>query len=267
MIRLLQKTKAKRGFTMIELIIVIAVIAILAAMILPSLDTKKAKIEEACSASRDLYNAAQSLFTKYSLYEAPLSLQLKALGVEAENDSTKDYTEYVRFYKKAGGNFPCTPGTITVSDMPATADLYIELVTKDGIIQTVYMANTFAALLQHGEDTTDTVFGTLFRNDLETRVDVREGYYYLQVSYKKPPAVGLVEADYVNPVMVKLASYSMNPLPAFDGSDWAAYETEHLFFSQHCITKDGLIRGVFAPGTKGDKGTYLSKDDVAPPAP
>ncbi|MBD5129029.1 MAG: prepilin-type N-terminal cleavage/methylation domain-containing protein [Ruminococcaceae bacterium] len=279
MIKRLQIFKAKRGFTMIELIVVIAIIAILAAMILPGLNTRKAAVDEACSAARDMYNVAQSIFTKYSLTEAPLNLGLKNEGNEAEKDSSKTYSECVRFYKKAGGNFPCTPGTITVSDLPKDTDLYIEVCAEKGIITEVNVAaaapdsdNTaFQTLLKRGEDTKDTIFGTAFKNDLETRLDIHEGYYYIKVNYTAPPAVGPNPAEYVNPVKVAMSSYSKTRLPIFGGGGWGDYETQHLFFHQHCFTKDSLIIGVFSPYTAGktigDEGTYLSRTPTATPAP
>lgn len=275
MIKQLQKLKAKKGFTLLELIIVIAIIGVLVTMIIVGLDTDKAVKDSANTYSRDVYNAAQSIFTKYSLYEAPLSLQLKAQGAEAESDSTKEYDEFVRFYKKAGGNFPCKPSTINPTDMPDDTDLFIELVTKDGIITEVNAENTFEALLKR-TSTKGAVFGEIFKNDIASRVEIHEGYYYMQVSYEKPADIAPGKpAEYVNTVKVMFVSYSKNRLPTYGGSDWGAYETEHLFFTDNYITKDGFVRGVFGPQVKaptdasktadrGTKGTYLSKETPAP---
>lgn len=272
MIKQLQKMRTKRGFTMIELIVVIAIIAILAAMILPSLDTKKAAIDDANSAARDMYNVAQSIFTKYSLTEAPLNLGLKNEGNEAEKDNTKTYDECIRFYKKAGGNFPCKTGTITVSDMPATTELYIEVVAEKGIIHEVNMAAAgkvslmfdtsvaFKNLLMRKTETQGTTFGEIFKNDLESRIDVHDGYYYIRVEYIAPPNdVGGKPAAYTNPVKVNFAAYSKNRLPQLTSvAAWGTYETENLHFSMgNNVNKQGRVIGVF--GIQVDRGIGTEK--------
>lgn len=268
---------ARRGFTMMELIVAIAIIGILAAMILPSLDTKKAAIDDANSASRDMYNAAQSLFTKYSLTEAPLNLGLKAEGNEAEKDSTKQYTECVRFYKKAGGNFPCKTGTITMTDMPATTELFIEVVAEKGEITEVnvaasdntgsadmfYSPNAMKTLLMRGAATKDTMFGEIFKNDLETRIDLHQGFYYIYVNYTAPPMDGLNPAAYTNPVKVNYAAYTKTRLPQLSSETaWNGYRLNYLDFSKgNYLNRQGQVIGVFGaqvtrPGfTPLDRGT------------
>ncbi len=285
MIKGLQRMKARRGFTMIELIVVIAIIAIIAAMILPSLDTKKAAIDDANSASRDMYNVAQSIFTKYSLTEAPLSLGLKSVGNEAEKDNTKTYSESVRFYKKAGGNFPCKAGKITVSDMPESTELFIEVVAEKGEIAEVNVASSDNAgfadmfyspkamktLLMRGTGTKDTAFGKIFKNDLETRIDVHQGYYYIYVNYTAPPKVGTDPAPYTNPVKVKYAAYSKARLPQLSSEGaWNSYSMNYLDFSKgNYQNKQGQIIGVFGaqvtrsgftPLDRGTKNTSLGHD-------
>lgn len=285
MIKQLQKLRTKRGFTMIELIVVIAIIAILAAMILPSLDTKKAAIDDANSAARDMYNVAQSIFTKYSLTEAPLNLRLKNEGNEAEKDSTKAYDECIRFYKKAGGNFPCTPGTITVSEMPKSTELYIEVCAENGVISEVNTAasapaasrgscaSAFETLLQRGTATQNTAIGLVFKGDLESRMDVHGGYYYIRASYTAPPKVGGKDADYVNPVKVTFVAYSKSRLPKDTGA-WADYVTANLTFTQNYINKNNNIIGVFGGviynidssqnAVRGVKGTTIAHDVYYP---
>lgn len=267
MIKQLQKMRKKRGFTLVELIIVIAVIAILAAMILPSLDTQKAVIDDAKSASRDMYNVAQSIFTKYSLTEAPLNLGLKAAGNEAEKDDTIDYTESVRFYKKAGGNFPCKTGAISVTDMPETTELFIEVVAKKGVITEVNVASSeksgddddlgysptaLKTLLMRGTDTQNTTFGKVFKGDLESRMDIHEGFYYIYVNYTAPAKVAGKPAAYTNPVKVVYAAYTKNRLPQLSGlSAWNSYRLDYLDFTNGSyVNKQNQIIGVFGAQVK-----------------
>lgn len=272
MIKQLRKMREKRGFTLVELIIVIAVIAILAAMILPSLDTQKAAIDDAKSASRDMYNVAQSIFTKYSLTEAPLNLGLKDKGNEAEQDNTKDYTESVRFYKKAGGNFPCKIGTITVTDMPETTALFIEVAAKKGVITEVNVASSenpgdaedmsysptaMKTLLMRGTDTKDTTFGKVFKGDLESRIDIHEGFYYIYVNYTAPAKVAGKPAAYTNPVKVVYAAYTKNRLPQLSSeSAWGSYRIDYLDFTNgNYVNRQNQVIGVFGAQVTRSSGS------------
>lgn len=248
--------KARRGFTMIELIIVIAVIGILAAMILPSLDTRKASIDDACSASRDVFNVVQSIFTKYSLYEAPLNLNLKSEATPQDNS-------YIHFFKKVGGNYPCKAGETSFPDFPETCDLFIEIAADGGVIGDINIGNSLASLLARGDNVKDSELGGLLKNDLNTRIHLHDGYYYIKVSYEAvTPVAPATTTDKVNTVKVGFASYSKKQLPAYTGSDWGNYETENLVFTRHCTNKQTQIIGVFAPynasGTIGDQGTKLT---------
>lgn len=241
MIKFLQKMRTRRGFTLVELIIVVAVIAVLAAIILPSLDTRRANKEKARSASRDMYNAMQSIFTKYSLYEAALSIPLKS-------EKTPTDTSYIHFFKKVGGNFPCKAGAVSFPDMPETCDLFIEVAAKGGVIGDVNVGNTFEDLLKRGDNVKDSALGDLLKNDLETRIDLHDGYYYVKVSYKavapEPPAT---TTDKVNTVKIGFAAFSEKQFPTFAG-DWDEYVKQNLLFNwTESYTTAKRIVGVFSP--------------------
>lgn len=248
MIKLLHKFRSRRGFTIVELLIVVAVIAVIAAMVMPSLDTRKANIEKAISASHDMYNVMQSIFTKYSLYEAPLSIPLKS-------ETTPTASSYIHYFKKVGGNYPCKAGTTSFPDMPDTCDLFIEVTAKGGVIGEVNVGNTFETLLKRGSDVKNSALGNLLKNDLETRIDLHDGYYYVKVSYEKvapiPPAT---TTDEVNPVRVSFAAFSEKQLPDCAG-DWGDYTQNNLLFNwTGSYTTKKRIVGVFSPYVSNSSG-------------
>lgn len=248
MIKLLHKLKSRRGFTIVELIVVVAVIAIVAAMIMPTFDTRKANIEKAKSASHDMYNVMQSIFTKYSLYEAPLSIPLKS-------ETTPTASSYIHFFKKVGGNYPCKAGATSFPDMPDTCDLFIEVAAKGGVIGEVNVGNTFETLLKRGSDVKGSALGELLKNDLETRIDLHDGYYYVKISYEKvAPVAPATTTDEVNPVKVSFAAFSEKQLPDFAG-DWDQYVQKNLLFNwTGSYTTQKRIVGVFAPYVSNASG-------------
>lgn len=91
--KIIQKVKEKKGFTLIEMIIVIAIIAILIALIAPNmmkfLDTaKKTKAE---AAAKTLYTSAQAYATELYVADKILGDSDASVTYANGNDNTKDF--------------------------------------------------------------------------------------------------------------------------------------------------------------------------------
>lgn len=68
----INKIRKKRGFTFVELIVVLAIIVALSAMILPAMMDKSGDIANANSRAEDFYLATQSTFMTFELSEDPI---------------------------------------------------------------------------------------------------------------------------------------------------------------------------------------------------
>ncbi|MDE7229046.1 MAG: type II secretion system GspH family protein [Oscillospiraceae bacterium] len=249
MIRYLQRQIAKRGFTMIELIVVIAIIAALMAVILPSLTGERERINAANSAARDFYAAVQTTVSKYSTYDGQLSpayINNNNLGV-------------IRYYPLMGGNYPYDASydhANTDSEPPLPASLYIMVHAQNDVIRDVAavtraQANTSAnpgiyTLLQRNAADRNTEFGKLLVNEIDDRLVFTDGWYYARVDFNYTTSVfGAVEDIKLNTVKVAYAAYSRNELPQASGS-YGSFQDSALTFGSDYKLNTGDICGTCA---------------------
>ena len=252
MIRFLQRQKAKKGFTIIELIVVIAIIGVLMAVILPSLTGERQRISAANSAARDFYAAVQTTVSKYSTYDGQLSPAYTAnnnLGI-------------VRYYPLMGGNYPFDASYAHANkdnDTPIPASIYIMIHTKNDRILDVAAvtrakANTAAnpgiyTLLQRNAADRNTEFGRLLVNEIDDRLVFTDGWYYARVDFTyTTSAFGVVEDIKLNTVKVAYTAYSRNELPQASGS-YDAFVNSSLTFGSDYKLNTGDICGVCATDT------------------
>lgn len=174
MIRYLQKLRASKGFTMAELVIVIAIMAILMAMILPAFSSDDAEKQAAETYASDFYASLQYNMTRYQLTEFHLTPELQTIA--KKYDDGDDVEPYIIFRNKLGGN------VFTTTDNDEYRYLYVE-VAYDGGIEHVKVAHTFADLIDDTVTTpSDDAFEKLLQNDLEDVLNAgAKGYYYAVV--------------------------------------------------------------------------------------
>ena len=249
MIRFLQKTKSKRGFSLIEMIVVIGIIAILAAVILPSMNVRKSLISEAESNAKNFYVVTQNIFTKYSLYEAPLSVTMKLNPGD----------DFMQFFSSVGGNFPFNydPANKTVPAVPKAANLYLEVKVDKGEM-TAIVDNSWEKILKRAPEKADSEFTEVFKTELDETADMPDGFYYAKISYEP---VNADASNYVpGTVKVAFAAYRENELPQLTGT-YDNYKSTVLHFKDDNVISDDTVCGVCAAyngtNTVGCEGTYL----------
>lgn len=244
MVRFLQRLKSRKGFTIIELIVVIVIIAVLAAVILPFLNNERSRIQEARSTAKDFYAAVQTVMSKYSLYDGKLSATY----------SKNEDLGLMRHYASMGGNYPYDKGAgITDHQYPAATSMYIMVYAKNSRINTVgvvtraHSRNTtdpgLYQLLKRESTDRNTEFGRLFTGELEKKLSFRDGYYYARVDFV-PPA----DKNEINSQTVKVAytAYVRKELPVASGSA-STYTTNNLYFGKDYKLTCDEICGTCAP--------------------
>ncbi len=270
MIRFLQRQRAKKGFTIVELIVVIAIMGVLMAVILPQIMSKRSVINSANSAARDFYAAMQSVMTKFSLYEGSLLTEN-----EEEIKSGKQRYCEMRYFEKMNGNYPFKKGA-TASDVPATASLYVELVTENNEVKDVFtyvMEGSESGyadgagllnLCKRASENKNTDFGELLKSEIEGRISYQDGFYYAKVTYKNgltPTIPAKVEAETVK---VEYTGYSSKRLPVSYSWTFTDYKNKVMHFKEANVLENGSIFGTCASYNSsakkavGDEGTYLS---------
>jgi len=264
MIKYLQRLKARKGFTIVELIVVIAIIAVMMGIVFASITSKDARVSEANSAARDFYTTLQSIMTKFSLYEGPLSPEYQADPNLGE----------MRYYEKMGGNYPFRKGS-TALEMPTTTSLYVLFETKNNEINrvTTYAIESSDAgyadgvglyqLVNADSSHQNTVFGRLLRDEMAKRMNYRDGYYYAKVTYKSILTGTIPSRMEAETVKVEYTGYGRDQLES-GAANFSSFKNDQMYFGDNYVLVNGNVFGVCAPyntttGTvMGTAGTTLS---------
>ena len=254
MIRYLQRLKAKKGFTIIELIVVIAIMGVMMAVILPSFMGQRERINAACSAASDFYSAIQTTMTKFSTYDGALSpafTNTPNLGV-------------IRYYPLMGGNYPYDAvysPTATDNEFPARTSMYIMIHAESDIIQDVAVVtrannNTTSdpgmyELLKRNSADRNTEFGRLLAGEINDRILFDEGYYYAKVEFTPPEGADATDMRRYT-VKVAYTAYCAKELPVSSGGFTEFVTSTLMFGNDYRLNWDGQICGTCAH--KGDTG-------------
>ena len=263
MIKRLQRLKAKRGFTMVELIVAIAVIGVMIGVLLAAADTKREKIAEANTTASDFYSTLQAEFTGFQMFDGPLTMTLNRAYRDGTIIGSNGKLGGMKYYPYVGGNYPFDGGKLAgethENGTPKKSQLYIECYTFGSTIRRVNYASDLSTLIDMvgNSGNTDAQICLVLQQELRDRMHYRDGYYYARISYTPPDGIGLTRADYRN-VSVKV--------------DWVAYCSNEITsnaqtytFKSQNILNSGTVCGVHTTTvnpTLGTTGTSLMDASV-----
>ena len=261
MIRKLQRLKSKRGFTIIELIVVIAIIGIMTASIVASANTRSSKIKEANYTAHDFYLALQSEFTRMQMLDCPLTMTLadKYSTDSGLSEIQSDWQRYggVKYYPAVGGNYPFASADMPLdtagqlSDVPKEMSIFIEAYVIAGNLKHVDFADTASSLYaMTGSHTTE--LGAVLMQEMNGRMEYKDGYYYAKVSYAPPSGVSLSVYDYKTiPIKVEWAAYCTDEITSDTNTQ--------TFGANNNMLASNKVCGVCAEGgsTVGTAGSVL----------
>lgn len=243
----MRKFLRKKGFTIIELIVVIAIIAVLVAMIVPTLSTRDANKHASRTAARDFYSATQHLFTKYSKYEGELYPGQK-----------EDTGKIIDYDKSLGGNYPTTLYICLAMCVRNGEIVYVDAVGANN--PTVAEMNLYSQW--HVSD--ETTLEKMLKKDLKPLFMQQDGIYYAYIFFRNNATLVPESTGNTNTVRVLAAAYCPTEIPPC-GSDYNDFMSKYLLLQENGYNANGDYLGVCSSfedkilnNTIGFPGTYFS---------
>lgn len=247
MLRFLQR---KKGFTIIELIVVIAILGVLMAVILPSISQQRSRINEARSAARDFYAAVQTVMNYFSVFDG------KVLPDDPETG--KETRDVVHYYREMGGNYPfdnvyrSDPDEIAKMIYPDETAMYIMVYAKNRSIEKIGIVtkeknknntdNGMFQLLKREEKDRNTKFGDIFKGEIKDRVSFNDGYYYAKLKFEYPSGMDMtgepVDA-YLSTVKVEYTAFCRKELPDTSSLSYDEFLYQLTFGKDYVLNWNG----------------------------
>lgn len=267
MIKRLHKLKNKRGYTVLELVVVFAIIAIMTAMIIAGSTTRQSRVREANSTAKDFYTTIQTEFTRFQMYDGPLTITLQKQYNNSPSSAVGNVNRRyggVMWFPAVGGNYPISSDAERMASlhvnsdavewrteaMPALAGITIEVhVVNNKILSVDWDYTTsglFAKPLDEENEMVRSELSAVLELELNKRMEYRDGYYYARVIYSnvKP----LTDPD---PSAAECRAYPVQVL-------WAAYCREQMTddsstytFRTNFVTNSGQIVGLVGGNITG----------------
>lgn len=230
---MLHKLKSRRGYTMMEMIIVIAILAIMAGTISANTSSRYNRIREATSTAQDFYTVIQTEFTRFQMFDGPLTMELQR-QYAASPDKGVGTRRYggLMWFPRVGGNYPIKPDADKMaavgvgSDvmtwrnkaLPRPAGITIEVHVVNNKILSVDWDYTTAALFAKTLDDADdpslrSELSAVLQLELDRRMEYKDGYYYARIIYTNQ------EASNLGVDSASSASLRASPVTVL----WAAY--------------------------------------------
>ena len=227
MIKYLQGLKKRRGFTMVELIIVIAIIAVLTAITIPLFSNDDAKVQSANIYANDFYTALQYTMTRYQTTDYYLSPKMQQQDTLIKYDST---------------NFGNRLGFDSATGNSLVDYLYIEAKVDNGI-EYVHVSALYNTLMTQSESDPPSELARLLKEDLSGIINQsNKGYYY-----------AIVDEDSYHNLKVLCVNYCEGRLTVSGTTD---DYLDSIMFVDYGILGNGLIAGTCS-SCKDSTGRYL----------
>lgn len=261
MIQRLQRLKSKRGFTVMELVVTIAIIAIMTATIIANSSTRQSRIREANSTAKDFYTTIQTEFTRFQMFDGPLTMSLQKKYNSGPNTVVGTSNRQwggVMWYPLVGGNYPISTDITQMSNLHVNTDAMEwrneALPAKAGITLEVHVVNNkilsvdwdyttsglFAKGIDEESDLDRSELSAVLQMELDRRMEYRDGYYYARVIYSNKAPID----DLPNATAAQCKAYPVTVL-------WAAYCREQLTdnsdtytFRTSFVTNAGQVVGL-----------------------
>lgn len=255
MIKYLQNMKRKRGFTIIELIVVVAIIAVLAAIIVPGLNGKNEKIRAANMHASDFYSGIQYVMTHFQMTESYITPEI---GMK----NTTDPQAFVTYAQTYGQNVLVFPYTYIYVKVDSNTDL------------TVNVGRTYSEMLDTTEIATETLFEKAIREQLSNVLKADYTGYCYALVYNGGSQVNLGTRELTGSpqnIRVITTHFMFDELPTVSGSA-TDYINDNLMFSDYGVLVNGSICGTCSYDKNsvtntyvGDIGSYFfNVKDIAP---